>query len=136
MLHHKLYLENPAPPVTSLQVSHGYNLPTMNVAPRAVGWHWRAGLGIVVAHPEGNVAGRTVGGRRTLLGGGYHIAGVATQFSFGRRYPLSGGAVAMTASPEVRLTAAAARVPLDRGSMIIPNVALHALGGLGVQRTW
>jgi hypothetical protein len=136
MLHHKLYLENPVPPIDRLEVSHGYNEPMFDLATRAEGFRWRFGIGVVVAHPEGEVAGRSIGPVRTLIGGGYHIAGISAQLAAGRRYPLNGGAVAMTASPELKLTAALARIRIAQGSLLVPNVALHALGGLGVQRRW
>jgi hypothetical protein len=136
MLHHKLYLENPVPPIDRLEVSHGYNESMLDVAPRAEGFRWRFGIGLVIAHPEGAIAGREVGPLRTRIGGGYHIAGIASQLAVGRRYPLNGGAVAMTASPELKLTAAVARIRVAQGSLLVPNVAVHALGGLGVQRRW
>jgi hypothetical protein len=136
MLHHKLYLENPVPPIDRLEVSHGYNEPMFDVATRAEGFRWRLGIGLVIAHPEGEVAGRPIGPLRTLIGGGYQVAGISAQLAAGRRYPLNGGAVAMTASPELKLTAALARVRITRGSLLVPNVALHALGGLGVRRRW
>lgn len=69
MLHHKLYPENPVPPIARLEVNHGYGMPTVNLGSRANGWRWRAGLGVVVAHPEGVVGGRPIGARRTFLGG-------------------------------------------------------------------
>jgi hypothetical protein len=136
MLHHKLYLENPRPPVERFEVTHGYNLPTANVAAPAGGWQVRAGAGIVIAHPEGRVAGRVIGGIRTLLGGGYQIAGLTTQLAAGRRYALGRGRVAVTAAPEAKLTASWARVRIPDGSVVVPNAALHVLGGLGVRRRW
>jgi hypothetical protein len=136
MLHHKLYLENPVPPIDRLEVSHGYNEPMFDVTTRGEGFRWRFGIGVVVAHPEGELGGRPIGPLRTLLGGGYHIAGVSSQLAVGRRYPLNGGAVAMTASPELKLTAALARIRIAQGRLLVPNVALHALGGLGVQLRW
>ena len=133
MLHHKLYLENPRPPVERFEVTHGYNLPTVNTVWPGSGWQLRLGLGLVVAHPEGRIAGRAVGEGHTLLGGGYHIAGVTAQVAIGRRYVLWGRRVAMTAAPEVKLTASWARIPLQRGHLSVPDVSLHALGGLGVR---
>ena len=133
MLHHKLYLENPAPPLERLEISHGYNLPTINFLGPGSGWRFRVGLGLVVAHPEGRVAGRPIRAARTFLGGGYHIAGLTTQLAIGRQYPLARGRVAMTAAPEVKVTASWARMRLDEGSLVAPNVALHVLGGLGVR---
>jgi hypothetical protein len=133
MLHHKLYLENPRAPVERFEVTHGYNLPTVNFARPAGGWRWRVGVGLVVAHPEGRIAGRDVAGARTRLRGGYHVAGVTTQLAGGRRWALVGGRTALVASPEAKLTASWARLRLDGSTVTVPNVALHLLGGLGVR---
>jgi hypothetical protein len=140
LVHHKLYLTNPQPPIEHFEVTHGYNLLLGNVAIPTAGWHVRLGVGIVIAHPEGRIAGRTPGRRagrsRTRLGGGYHLAGVSTQLAVGRRYPLGRGATALTLAPEAKLTAALARLPLEEGSLLVPNIAVHALAGLGVRRRW
>ena len=133
MLHHKMYLENPAPPLERLEITHGYNLPTINVARPGDRWRLRFGLGLVVAHPEGRVAGRPIRAGRTFLGGGYHIAGLTTQLAVGRQYPLARGRVAMMAAPEAKLTASWAHMRLDQGRLIAPNVAVHVLGGVGAR---
>ena len=36
----------------------------------------------------------------------------------------------------MKLTAAMARMPLEEGSLLVPNVAVHALAGLGVRHRW
>lgn len=65
LVHHKLYLENPPPAVQHFEVTHGYNLATANRAwatdRRTV---LRVGVGLVIAHPEGRVRGRTPGRTR------------------------------------------------------------------------
>jgi hypothetical protein len=134
LLHHKLYLDNPAPPVERFEMTHGYNLPTVDVVGPGQGWQLRIGVGLVVAHPEGRIAGQQISGPRTVLGGGYHVAGITTQLAGGRRYALGRGQTALTAAPEAKLTASWARIRFDRGSVLAPNVALHVLGGLGVRR--
>ncbi len=136
MLHHKLYLQNPQPPVERFEVSHGFNQPMMNVEMPTHGWRWRFGIGLVVAHPEGRVGGRDVGPVRTILGRGYHVAGVSTQLAFGNRYTLGHGATALTAAPEAKLTAAVARIRINGGSVWMPNLAVHTLSGIGVRRRW
>ena len=91
----------------------------------------------MIAHAEGRIAGQRVGGsRRTFLGGGYHVAGLTAQLAAGRRYALGLGQVAVYALPEVKLTASMARVPLGDagGRVLVPNIAVHALAGLGVRR--
>ena len=137
LLHHKLYLDDPTPPVEHFEVTHGYNLVTANVVRPANQFAVRFGVGLVIAHAEGRIAGERVGGsRRTFLGGGYHIAGLTTQLAVGRRYALARGRVAVYALPEVKLTASMACVPLGDagGRVLVPNIAVHALAGLGVRR--
>lgn len=135
LIHHKLYLENPAPPIERLEITHGYNLAMVNAVRPARGWQVRFGLGLVVAHPDGRIAGQDVkAAKRTLLGGGYHIAGGAFQFAFGRRYALTGGSPVLTAAPEIKVTASFARMSLAQGTLSAPNVAIHMLAGMGVQQ--
>jgi hypothetical protein len=138
LIHHKLYLENPAPPIDRLEITHGYNLAMINAAGPAGGWQFRAGIGLVIAHPEGRIAGQVITAKeRTVLGGGYHVAGGTLQLALGRRYALTSGNVALTAAPEVKLTAAFARMHLTQGTLHVPNVAVHALAGIGIlNRSW
>jgi hypothetical protein len=98
----------------------------------------RIGIGLVIAHPEGQIAGQVIKAReRTVLGGGYHIAGGALQIALGRRYALNEGNVVLTATPEIKLTAAFARMRLAQGTLYVPNVAVHALAGIGIlNRSW
>ena len=138
LVHHKLYLENPAPPIERFEVTHGYNLVSAAAVRPAGRLAVRFGVGLVVAHAEGRIGGARVGSgaRRTLLGGGYHIAGATTQLAVGRAYPFGRGPTTAYAVPEVKLTGSFARVPLgpEGGTITVPNIALHVLTGLGVRR--
>lgn len=139
LLHHKLRVDDPVPPVEHFEVSHGYNLLSGTLVRAADRLTLRVGIGLVIAHPEGRIAGERVGGsRRTTLGGGYHIAGASVQVAIGRTWPLSAGRKAAYVAPEAKLTASYARVPLgdDGGSVFVPNVAGHLLAGFGVRRSY
>jgi hypothetical protein len=106
LVHHKLHIDHPRPPVEHFEVSHGYNLAYMNMARPANGFVVRLGAGLVIAHPEGRIAGLRVGGsRRTLLRGGYHIAGGSFQLGLGRRYAFARSQTTWFA-PEAKVTAA------------------------------
>jgi hypothetical protein len=106
LVHHKLHIDHPRPPVEHVEVSHGYNLAYMNMARPANGFVVRLGAGLVIAHPEGRIAGLRVGGsRRTLLRGGYHIAGGSFQLGLGRRYAFARSRTTWFA-PEAKVTAA------------------------------
>jgi hypothetical protein len=135
LLHHKLYLANPPAEVQRLEVTHGYNLVTANRVVRPLEedqFLYRVGVGLVVAHPEGRVRGRELRPVRSLLGGGYHVAGGTFHLSAGRRVALGGGGAFL--APEAKLTASWARAPAGDVWLTVPNVAVHALAGLGYAR--
>ena len=136
LVHHKLYLENPVQPIERFEVTHGYNLVTANARAPLGSFAVRLGLGVVVAHAEGRVAGEPVGQTRTLLGGGYHVAGPTLQLGLARRHVFGRRKLAALATPELKVTASSARVPVGRGHVHVPNVAVHALFGLGLRRAW
>jgi len=130
LVHHKLYLTRPPPEVQHFEVTHGYNLLTVNHAARSRddGWVARVGVGVVIAHPEGVVRGRPIASARTVLGRGYHVAGFTAQVAVGRRVEL---ARHLFLSPEAKATASLARMSTADGRLVVPNVAVHALAGLG-----
>ncbi len=127
LLHHKLYLQDLPPEVARFEVTHGYNLLTVQRGWRVQALRVRAGAGVVIAHPTSDVRGRFLQGGGNLAGG-YHLAGPALQGGAGGAWPL-GGPFAVLA--EARLTAAWAEVPVAGGSATVPNLALHALLGVG-----
>lgn len=131
LVHHKVYLENPPPEIEHFEVSHGYNLAMVSrILPvNASAFTFRLGLGLVIGHPEGRIRGKAINPVKSLLGGGYHISGLSLQFAVGRQL---GIADHWFASPEAKLTAAWARMPLaDGGYVQVPNIALHTLLGFG-----
>jgi hypothetical protein len=130
LLHHKLHLTNPPPEVQRLGVSHGYNLVFVSHA-REVGrdvWG-RVGAGLVIAHPESTVRGRTLEGGGPL-GGGYHPAGPTIAAGAERRFAPAGP---LLLSVQGLATASWARVPVADGHATVPDVAVHLLGGVGVR---
>jgi hypothetical protein len=128
LIHQKLFLQNGPPEVQRFDISHGYNLVTVNRAWETRGIVLRAGLGAVIAHPENTVRGRALDSEETNLRGGYHAAGPVLQagaerrFTFGERWFLG---------LEGKLSAARVEVPVAGGEAEVPNVAAHALLGLG-----
>ena len=131
LVHHKVYLQNPPAEIEHFEVSHGYNLVLVS---RALAFAqkpeiFRLGVGMVVGHPEGSIRGKVINPVRSLLGGGYHIAGPCVQATVG---PPLAVAEHWFFRPEAKLTAAWARMPLaDGGAATVPNIALHLLVGFG-----
>lgn len=128
LLHHKLHLANPPPDVQELSISHGFNLVFVSHAREVARDTWaRAGAGLVVAHPESTVRGRTFDGRGPL-GGGYYPAGPTLVVGAERRLFPAGG---LFVSLQALASASWARVPVVGGHATVPDVSVHALGGLG-----
>jgi hypothetical protein len=127
LIHHKLYLENPTAEVPSFSVSHGYNLLTLERGWLVGGFALEAGAGLVIAHPESTVGGRTWpqdGG----LGGGYYATGPSLAAAASRRFALS---PRLEVAVEGRFTASWARVPVAGGEATVNDRAVHLLLGLG-----
>jgi hypothetical protein len=131
LVHHKVYLQNPTSEVEHFEVSHGYNMAMVSRA-LPYGNHpgiFRIGLGMVIGHPEGRIRGKAINPVKSFLGGGYHISGICLQAAVG---PPVSVAEHWLFRPEVKLTAAWARMPLlGGGTVTVPNIALHTLFGFG-----
>jgi len=120
-IHHKIYLDNNPPDVQNFEVSHGYNMFVVNRAQRHGDVIYRYGVGPVIAHTESTIRGLE-------HDTGYDLAGAALQIAAERRFPLS---EKWFAAVEGKLTAAYARVDVADGKATVPNVALHAIVGIG-----
>lgn len=131
MLHHKLYLRNAPAEIQPFEISHGYNLACVNRVLRARGALWRAGAGIVVAHPEVTLRGRALPDRRGLFSGAYRVAGPVAQVAVEKRVTLTR---VLFVAVEGKMTAAYARIPVPDGRATVPNLAAHGLVGIGLGR--
>lgn len=126
LVHHKLYLANEPPEVQHFEISHGYNLVTINRAWMHRTFITRLGAGIVIAHPE-----TTIRGKQLPFGDGldgFYLAGPTIQAAIGKRFSIWGG---LFATLEGKLTVSYAVIPIQDGNAHVPNVALHGLFGLG-----
>jgi hypothetical protein len=129
LTHHKIFLTNPPSEVGAFGASHGYNLLTANR-----GWElpfdiWaRVGLGVVISHPESTVRGQAFGENGGFWGLGYYLSGAAATAAIQKRVYLVGG---FFIAAEGMISASYAVLPVVDGHARAPNVALHALLGLG-----
>lgn len=129
LVHLKAHLANPTPEVERFAVSHGYNLMTIERGWERGGFALWAGAGVVVAHPESTVRGRTRDeARGGPFGGGYFVTGPALGLGMGRALRLGDH---WRLALEGRVSVAWARVPIAGGRASVPNRALHALAGIG-----
>jgi hypothetical protein len=128
LIHQKLFLQNPPPEVQYFAISHGYNLVTVNRAWERRGLIWRLGAGAVIAHPENEVRGRVLASEDTNLPGGYQLAGPVLQAAAEKRFGLGEH---WFLGLEGKVSGALAQVPVAGGEAEVPNVAFHALLGIG-----
>ncbi len=125
LIHHKLYLNNPPPGVTSLSISHGFNIVTLNRAIDRNGWILRLGAGPVITHAEAVINGASYDGP-------YEISGAALLAGTGRRFYISRS---MFIQIDAAATAAYAE-PRTNGTpalkLSVSNIGVHGMFGLGI----
>lgn len=129
LVHNKLYLKDKPPEIQEFAVSHGYNLLTVNRAWDEKGFVFRAGLGVVITHPETTVRGLTDpqdGG----IYDGYHLSGPTVQGAVEKRFHVFRWFIV---SLEAKVTATYAWIPVEGGHADVPDVAVHGLFGLGAE---
>jgi hypothetical protein len=131
LVHHKIYLKDPQPPIQDFNVSHGYNLLTVSRLWNLNGWVVGGGAGAVIAHPENTIRGRRLDSNGGV--GGYYLAGPTGAAIAGYRWTMGRD---WLMSWEGRLTASYARVPIDGGHASVPDMSAHALFGVGCRLPW
>jgi hypothetical protein len=125
-IHLKIKLKNTTAEVQNFEISHGYNILTINRAWDIRKAIVRVGLGVVIAHPESIIRDKRfpeTGG----FNGGYYITGPIIQFGAGKGFRLIGG---LFMTLEGKLTAAYAKVPIVDGHAYVPHLGIHGLFGL------
>jgi hypothetical protein len=127
-IHHKLYLENNPPEVESFSVSHGLNLVTVNRGWRLGEYVVRGGAGIVLAHPEGSIRGKSFSEDQGILGLGYYVSGPAFVVGGGKRFRLVGD---LFRGLEAMSAISYADTPISDGDAHLYNVVFQVNLGLG-----
>ena len=110
LIHHKIYLENPPSEVQRFEITHGYNLLTVNRSFRTGTVDLRVGGGVVIAHTESTVRGEYEGGEGIgMFGSGYELAGPVLIAGTGVEYPRSSRFFVDPDPPQVEASAPVAR---------------------------
>jgi len=130
-MHHKLLLKNiPTDTFKSFQISHGYNMMWINRGWQKKYFLIRLGLGLVLAHPEIELAN---GEREAWVEGtfvGFYFAGVCAQIAIEKKFYIYEN---FFFDPEIKFTVAQAQVRFPDGYANVPNVAFHFTFGFGYQ---
>ena len=146
LVHHKLYFDETLPDgISHLEITDGYNLLMANTSSefhsvKELGsFHYRLGIGTVVAHPDITINGNryfTRGGGLVpaIWRDGYHLGGFSSQLAAFYKKHLSDG---ISVHLEIKLIYAHASISLDatediyeRFDIKIPNYSFHFLGGI------
>lgn len=130
LVHEKIILGNRPDEVQHFEISHGYNLLTLNRAWRLSQLKemiFRVGGGIVITHPESTIRNMEKGSGGSFPNG-FYISGPTAQVAIGKRFGIWRGLFGVL---ELKLTASYARVPVADGHADVPNAAVHGLIGIG-----
>ena len=127
-IHHKIDLSNTTGEIQRFEISHGFNIFTLNRTFEDLPVTFRFGAGLVIAHPESVVRGLSWYDEGGVFDSGYCLTGPAITAGVGKDLPLSSR---VFVAVEMQLIAAWASVPVANGKARAPNVALHGMVGLG-----
>ncbi len=127
-LHHKLYLDNTTAEVQQFSISHGFNMIMVNRGFDRKTFHYRAGAGIVLSHPESKIRGQEFGDAADDFDLGYYISGPVINISIGKHFQLS---KRFFINAEAKTTLAYASVKVAQGNSDVYNVAFHLILGMG-----
>jgi len=130
LIHHKLYLHNTTPEVQKFNISHGFNMIMVNRGFEKNSFRYRAGAGVVLAHPESIIRGKEFGNSAEDLDMGYFLTGPVLNLSVGRPIHLL---KRVYLNPEVKTTFAYSKIKISDGYAHVYNLAFHLILGFGVE---
>ena len=128
VIHHKLYLENTTSDVQKFNISHGFNMININKGIEIKNFRFRAGAGIVLAHPESKIRGLEFGSTGDDFDLGYFISGPVLNLSISRPYYV-GNRFYLNA--EAKTTIAYSNIKVAQGNADVYHIAFHLILGLG-----
>lgn len=129
VIHHKLYLDNTTPEVQKFNISHGFNMLMVNRGFDKKTFRYRAGVGVILAHPESNIREKEFGNTGNDWDMGYYISGpvlnlaISKPIRLGRRLYINA---------EAKTTLAYAYIKVSEGHANVYNLAFHLILGIGV----
>lgn len=129
LIHHKLYLDNTTPEVQKFNISHGFNMIMVNRGFDKKTFRYRAGAGVVLAHPESIIRGKEFGNSTDDWDTGYYLTGPVFNLAISRPIRLGGR---FYLNPEAKTTFAYSNIKIAQGHADVYNLAFHLILGFGV----
>ncbi len=127
-VHHKLYLDNTSEEVQKFNISHGFNLIMLNRGFDQKSFRYRAGAGVVLAHPESNIRGKEFGDSGDNYDLDYYLSGPVLNFAVSKPIRLSGR---FYINAEAKTTIAYSYIKVAEGHANVYNIAFHLILGIG-----
>lgn len=127
-IHHKIYLDNTNVDVPAFSISHGFNMLMVNRGIEINGNIFRAGLGMVIAHPEFSIRGVSFDQTRGWFGHGYMPSGLAINVGYARHLAITDR---FFVNVEAKTTFGYVRLNQDDISVDTYNWAFHLIFGPG-----
>jgi hypothetical protein len=128
LIHHKLYLDNTSEEVQKFNISHGFNMILLNRGFNRKIFRYRAGAGIVLAHPESNIRGKEFGSSTDDYDLGYYLSGPVMNLAFSKPIRFWGR---FYINAEAKTTFAYSRIKIAEGNSDVYNLAFHLILGIG-----
>lgn len=128
MIHHKLYLENTTPEIQKFNISHGFNMIMVNRGFDQKTFRYRAGAGIVIAHPESNIRGKEFEDSGDDSDLGYYISGPVLNLAISKPIRLGDR---FSINAEAKTTFAYSYIKVADGHANVYNLAFHLILGIG-----
>ena len=128
LIHHKLYLDNATPEVQKFNISHGFNMIMVNRGFDKKKFRYRAGAGIVLAHPESKIRGQEFGETTDDFDLAYFISGPVFNLAISKPFRM---ADRFYINAEVKTTLAYGSIKIAQGHANVYNFAFHIILGIG-----
>jgi hypothetical protein len=126
--HHKIFLKNTPPEIQEFSISHGFNTITFNYAWKDYGFVFRAGCGVVLAHPESILRGKKFDESGGIFGAAYQLTGPTINLAAGKRFNITRR---LFFELDTKINLSYAKVPVADGEAKLYNIAVQFNFGLG-----
>ncbi len=129
--HHKLYLQNPTPEISTFSITHGYNLVMGYYGWKKKHFDLIVGAGIAFSHPEGVIHGEYIALEEgiPLYGGKYRLTAPNFEIEARKKWYLHKG---LFFNLGTRFIAGYTRPKIIDGYVETYPINFHLAGGLGI----
>ena len=128
-IHHKLYLTNTDDEVQKFNISHGFNILTLNRCYKERLFTYRVGLGIVLTHSESKIRDKEFGDSSDSWDMGYFVSGPILNMAIGKPIRIFNR---VHFNIEAKSTVSYTYIKINDGHANLFNFALHLVAGFGL----